>query len=115
MSPNFVRKFGYTNRESAYSVLIENSQIDTRWLKRLRDAFKKFKDNAETMFWSAMARLDTTLTSRKAGMIARAIGIQQAALDYDGHFRDLDHRADLQFPAELIHGSLVLQNAVVYD
>ena len=94
--PNFVRKFGYTNRESAYSAyraLIDDSQIDTRRSKRLREAFKGFKDNAEVMFWSAMeSRLDTTLTSRKAGMVTRAAGIRQAALDYDSHFGDTDHR-----------------------
>ncbi|KAG0229625.1 hypothetical protein BGW41_002926 [Actinomortierella wolfii] len=90
--PNFVRKFGFTNRESAYSaygVLINDSQIDAQRSKRLQDAFNTFKSNAETLFWSAIeSRIDTTLTSRKAGMITRAAGIQQAALDYDNLFGD---------------------------
>lgn len=37
-------------------------------------------------------RLDTTLTSREAGMITRAVGIRQAALDYESHFGDVGHK-----------------------
>ncbi|KAF9542837.1 hypothetical protein EC957_001490 [Mortierella hygrophila] len=91
---NFVRKFGYTNRESAYSAydtLIKDSQIEARRSKRLRDAFNTFKGNAEKLFWSSMeSRVDTTLTSRKAGMVTRAVGIRQATLDYERFFEDVN-------------------------
>ncbi|KAF9196616.1 hypothetical protein BGZ50_009131 [Haplosporangium sp. Z 11] len=92
---NFVHKFSYINRDSAYSAytaLIEDSQIGSRRSKRLEVAFKKFRDNSEAMFWSEMeSKLDSTLTSRKAEMITRAVGIRQAALDYDSLFGDMDH------------------------
>ncbi|KAG0273083.1 hypothetical protein BGZ95_011113 [Linnemannia exigua] len=90
--PNFVHKFGYTNKDSAslaYFVLIENSQVEVRRSERLQDAFKEFKLNSEEMFWSEVeSKVDTALSSRKSGMITRAAGLRQAAQDYDSHFED---------------------------
>lgn len=91
--PNFVHKFGYTNKDSAslaYSVLIENSQVEIRRSERLQEAFKEFRLNSEEMFWSEVeSRVDTALSSRKSGMITRAAGLRQAAQDYDSHFEDI--------------------------
>lgn len=92
MLPNFVHKFGYMNKDSAslaYSVLIESSQVEFRWLERLQEAFKEFRLNSEEMFWSEVeSKVDTALLSRKSGMITRAAGLQQAVQDYDSHFED---------------------------
>ena len=102
--PNFVRKFGYTNQDSAYSaysVLIGNSQMESRRKERLQKAFKEFRDNSEAMFWSEVeSMVDTTLSSRKSGMITRAAGLRQAAQDYDSHFGETDHTKQKQSTAD---------------
>lgn len=91
--PNFVHKFNFRNQDSAYSafsVLIENSQIESRRSERLQEAFKEFRENSEAVFWSELeSMVDTLLSSRKSGIIARAAGLRQAAQDYDSHFGDI--------------------------
>lgn len=81
--PNFVHWFGYTNKDSvysAYSVLIKNSQIESRRSERHWKVFKEFRDNSEGAFGSEVeSMVDTALSSRKSGMIISAAGLPQAA------------------------------------
>ncbi|KAF9143021.1 hypothetical protein BGZ80_008153, partial [Entomortierella chlamydospora] len=43
-------------------------------------------ENSSELFWSELqSKVDTIISSRKAGIITRAAGLEQAANDYKNH------------------------------
>ncbi|KAF9898348.1 hypothetical protein BX616_004153 [Lobosporangium transversale] len=93
--PNFVHKFGFTNSRSAvsaYSALLRETQINEERRKRLNEEFKDFQTNSAELFWSELdSKVDTILSSRKAGIMTRAVGLKQASYDFNRRFEDMEN------------------------
>ncbi|KAF9115765.1 hypothetical protein BGX27_006547 [Mortierella sp. AM989] len=93
--PNFVRKFRFTDKESAYSaysILIQASQISNKRVARLQQAFTNFKLNRERRFWALKnSEEDTVVSAKESAIITRAVGLKQAKFEYNQHILNLHH------------------------
>jgi hypothetical protein len=85
----FIRKLGYTDRNSAvssYTLQLQASQIERQRSKRLVGDFTEFQNNSSELFWSeAVSKVDSIITARQAGAITRAAGLKQAADDFENY------------------------------
>ncbi|KAF9991380.1 hypothetical protein BGZ79_004597, partial [Entomortierella chlamydospora] len=93
--PNFVRRFQYTDKESAYSgyaTFIQSSHIDNKRRVRLEKAYTDFKLNREREFWvTRNSYVDTVVSAKEAAIVTRGVGLKQTKFDYNQYLSNLDH------------------------
>lgn len=84
--PEFVSRFGLSNRESAtqlFQELLESSFIPQKRRQKLQEAYQNFKEHKEEQFWTKYSlRLNTKQTAQRLALAAQDTAVEEAEAAY---------------------------------
>ncbi|KAF9089060.1 hypothetical protein BGX27_002570 [Mortierella sp. AM989] len=110
--PNFVRRFGLSDRVSAtreFESLLNLNNIRSRRRKKIAKAFEYFQDHHQEQFWAERAlEVNTEVTIKRTGAIMQDAGVNEVKMACERYFSNNEGRSlemDLEDDSESESGS----------
>ncbi|KAG0195455.1 hypothetical protein BGX28_001335, partial [Mortierella sp. GBA30] len=98
--PNFVRKFEFTDKDSAnraFSALIGSNNLRQSRRLNLQRLFTEFQQNLEESFWTDHTlKISTNITTKQTATAVQKSGTKQAQVEYQRFIARLDKDASFE-------------------